>query len=70
MSFDLRTERINRGLTQAALARLIEVDRTTIIRIERGGTPFADTALKIADWLGEKPADLWPAEAPERTAAA
>lgn len=70
MSFDLRTERVNRGLTQAALARLIDVDRGTVIRLERGGTPLADTALKIADWLDTTPAELWPVAEPERSAAA
>lgn len=70
MSFNLRTERINRGLTQAALARLIDVDRGTIIRLERGGTPLADTGLKIAEWLETTPAELWPIHEPERSAAA
>ncbi len=58
--FDLRAERLNRGLTQSALSRMIGVDRGTIIRLERGGTPLADTALKIAQWIGKKPSELWP----------
>lgn len=62
MSFDLRSERMNRGLTQAELARLIDVDRGTVIRLERGGTPLAGTALKIAEWIGSTPAELWPIE--------
>ena len=60
--FDLRTERMNRGLTQAALARELGIDRGTVIRLERGGTPLADTALKIADWVGSTPAEMWPIE--------
>lgn len=69
MSVDLRTERVNRGLTQAELSRLLEVDRGTVIRLERGGTPMAGTALKIADWLGSTPAELWPVRETERSAA-
>jgi transcriptional regulator with XRE-family HTH domain len=69
MSFDLRKERVNRGLTQAALARVLEVDRGTVIRLERGGTPMADTALRIAQWLDTTPAELWPVAEPERSAA-
>lgn len=59
-AFNLRTERMNRGITQADLARILEVDRGTVIRLERGGTPMAGTALKIAEWLETTPAELWP----------
>jgi transcriptional regulator with XRE-family HTH domain len=68
MSFDLRAERMNRGLTQAELARLLHVDRGTIIRVERGSVPLAGTALKIAQWAGHSPAELWPPE-PDRSPA-
>lgn len=70
MTFDLRAERMNRGLTQSELARITGIDRGTIIRLERGGTPLAGTALKIANWVGREPAEMWPLVADEdRTAA-
>lgn len=65
--FNLRVERMNRGLTVAALAELLDVSRHTIMRIEAGARPNAPVALKIADWLsgdGEavRVTDLWPVE--------
>ncbi len=41
--------RINRGLTQEALAEKIAVSRQTVISIEKGNyTPSVELALKIA----------------------
>jgi DNA-binding XRE family transcriptional regulator len=70
--FVLRSERMNRGLTVAALADLLDVSRHTIMRIEAGARPNAPVALKIALWLsiGGEPVrvtDLWPVAPTEAT---
>lgn len=62
MSFDLRTERLNRGLSQSALARETGIDRGTVIRMERGQRPLPDTALKVADFFGVRVTDIWPVD--------
>lgn len=64
-TFDLRTERMNRGVTISALAAELDVSRHTIMRIESGAIPNAPVALKIAQWVGEgkRPTDLWPVAA-------
>lgn len=64
-TFNLRVERMNRGLTVAALADMLDVSRHTVMRIEAGTIPNAPVALKIAEWLsgdGElvRVTDLWP----------
>ncbi len=66
--FNLRAERMNRGLTVAALAERLDVSRHTIMRIEQGAKPNAPVALKIAKWLSAdgdpvKVTDLWPVAA-------
>lgn len=52
MIFDLRTERINRGLTVSALSEATGVARQTIRRLEDGDVPQAPTAKKLADYFG------------------
>ena len=61
----LREYRLERGLTQEALAKMVRVTRQTIIAIEKGGyTPSVKLALELAYsleapiedlfWLGDK----------------
>lgn len=68
MSFDLRAERMNRGVTRVDLARITQVHRNTLERIENGATPNASTAYKIALWVGRPAAELWPVAEPEAAA--
>jgi len=65
--FNLREERMNRGLTVAALAEILDVSRHTVMRIEAGARPNAPVALKIAEWLSGdgqlvRVTDLWPVD--------
>lgn len=70
MKVDLRGERINRGLSQAAAARAMGVDADALARAERGDTtPHPRNALKIASYYGYKVTDIWPVE-PEPVEAA
>lgn len=66
MSFDLRAERMNRGVTIAALAETTGLSRHTIMRIESDGAlPTAPTAYAIAQWVGRPASELWPTPLPE-----
>lgn len=48
----LREYRLERGLTQEALAKMVRVTRQTIIAIEKGGyTPSVKLALELAHSL-------------------
>ena len=64
----LRGYRSAWGLSQGDLARLAGLSRETISRIERGDTPRWRTAWTLAQTLGVKPADLFPALNDERLA--
>lgn len=57
---NLRAERLNRGLSVAALAREIRVPDHVIRHAEKGGTPQPANALRIADYFGVMVTDLWP----------
>lgn len=48
----LKEKRKAAGLTQQQLADAINVDRSTIAKIENGGLPSVPTAKKIASVLG------------------
>ncbi len=63
---ELRRIRKERGLSQARLAELANVDKVTIIHIENGKvSPKVDTLEKLAGALGVELADLFPkAQAP------
>lgn len=60
MTFSLRRERFDRGMTIAELVEVTGVSKTTLIRIEQGAVPNAPVAKAIADWLEAKPSELWP----------
>jgi transcriptional regulator with XRE-family HTH domain len=59
MSFDLRSARINLGLSQRDLAAQAGVARETIRRLEsREGGANPATLKRVADIFGIKPLDL------------
>ena len=62
MNFDLRTERMNRGLSLDALSKQIDVPRNTISRVENGATPVPETRLKLAEFYGKKVTEIWPVD--------
>jgi len=60
---DLRAERLNRGLSLAAAAEAMDVDRDAIRRAEEGiGRPHPRNAIKIATFYGYKVTAIWPVE--------
>lgn len=62
----IRAEREWANLTQEQLAELLEVERTTLNRIEQGhSSPRLDRLLAVAHTLGIEPARLMPG-GPER----
>jgi transcriptional regulator with XRE-family HTH domain len=66
--WDLRAERIRRGLTRPQLAREIGVKYKTLQRAEHGTPIREDSAKLIADYFGVDPIVF--VEPPERAAAA
>lgn len=56
--FDVKAERLNRGLTQRDLARECDVSLPTIQRLEGGATATPSNAKKVADFFGIKVTDL------------
>lgn len=60
---NLKAERMNRGLSLAALSEQIDVPKSTLARIEATGTePAPRTKLAIARFLGREVTDIWPVE--------
>jgi DNA-binding XRE family transcriptional regulator len=56
----LRELRLRAALTQADLAELAKVSRTTIVRLEAGDPNVLPTTLRrLARALHVKPTDLW-----------
>jgi transcriptional regulator with XRE-family HTH domain len=62
MSVDLKSERLNRGLSLDALAARTGVPKSTLARVEGGGVPNARTAFAIAEFFGYKVTEIWPVE--------
>jgi DNA-binding XRE family transcriptional regulator len=62
MNFDLRTARINAGLSQRELAAEVGVPYVTIQNLENGRGARPSNAKKIADHFDIKVTDLLPAE--------
>lgn len=49
----IRAERLERNLTQEAVANRVGMDRASYVRIEQGqSSPLLDTLLLIADAIG------------------
>lgn len=61
-TFDLRAERLNKGMSQRALAAECGVTLPTIQRLETGGTAYPANAKKVADFFDCKVTDLMPLE--------
>ena len=51
--------RVNRGLTQEELAKELDVSRHTIISIENGGNTTGRMVLKIANYFGKDPREIF-----------
>lgn len=60
--FNLRAERMNRGMSVNDLAAATGIDRKAITRLEGGGGCYPATAKPIADYFGVKVTDLMPLE--------
>ena len=65
MTFDLRTARINAGLSQRELAEVVDVPYVTVQNLERGRGARPSNAKKIADYFEIKVTDLLPTEQKE-----
>lgn len=61
--FDLVAARLDKGLTQRALAEELGIGRETIRRLERGLGAHPSTAKKVADYFGVRVTDIMPLEA-------
>lgn len=67
---DLKTERMNRGLSLAALAEEINVPKSTLARIENTNIePSPKNKLAIATFLESEVVDIWPVEEGEALSA-
>lgn len=62
MTFDLRTERINAGMSQRELSEKLGVPLVTVQNLENGLTARPSNAKPIADFFGVKVTDLMPLE--------
>jgi DNA-binding XRE family transcriptional regulator len=62
---DLRSERLNQGLSLVDLADQIGVPKSTIARAEKGIMPRPETAFKIAQHFGYRVTDIWPVDLEE-----
>lgn len=61
----LRAARIDKGLTIEQAADQIKVGREVLRRAESNGSrPQPRHAIKIAEFYGLKPSELWPIEGP------
>jgi transcriptional regulator with XRE-family HTH domain len=67
--FDLRTARLNRGLSLRQAASEIGVPEQTIRRLERGLGATPSNAKLVADFFDITVVDLLPLDAPEEAAA-
>jgi transcriptional regulator with XRE-family HTH domain len=54
----LRELRINKGMTQRALAKEAGISNTSLWKIEQGGGATPPTLKKLADALGVRATDL------------
>lgn len=70
LGMNLKAERMNRGLSRTAAAKVIGVPSHVLRYAERGGCPHLENAKVIADFYGVKVTDIWPAEPTRPKAAA
>lgn len=62
MTVDLKSERLNRGLSLDALSAEVSVPKSTLARMENGVEPRPEVRLKIANLYGFKVTDIWPVD--------
>jgi transcriptional regulator with XRE-family HTH domain len=62
ISFDLRSERLNRGWSRRAAAKEIGVSSYALKSLEAGGSASPASAKKIADFFEIQVVDLMPVE--------
>lgn len=62
VGFDLRAERLNRGLSRRQAAKTIGVPEPTLRRLEQGEGAYPANAKKVADFFGVQVTDLMPLE--------
>lgn len=62
MTIDLRSERLNRGLSLDALSNEVGVPKSTLARIEQGVTPRPLVQFKVASYYGYRVTDVWPVD--------
>lgn len=67
-TINLRAERRNRRMTQAAIARVIGVPRQVWARAEKGLGVHPINAGKIADYFEVEVTDIWPVDDAEQPA--
>lgn len=61
MRLDLKTERLNRGLSLAALSEETGIPKSTLARIETTDIePAPKTKLALASFYGFEVVELWP----------
>lgn len=70
MTFDLRSARLNKGLSLRACADEAGIDMHALWRAEHGKSPSPSTAKKIADFYGVKVTTIWPVADPGARAVA
>lgn len=59
LTFDLRSERFERGLSQERIAEDAGVAQSTWSRAERGKPIAPGEAQKIAEFLGRRVSEIW-----------
>lgn len=68
-SFDLRSARLNKGLTQRALATKTKVPLATVQRLEEGLGARPSNALKLAEFFKVQVTDLMSPDPADRSVA-
>lgn len=63
MKVDLRTERLNRGMSAEAMAAAIGVKPHVVRYVEKtGARPHPANALAIANYFGLTVTEMWPGD--------
>ncbi|MCR3761263.1 helix-turn-helix transcriptional regulator [Clostridium felsineum] len=54
----LKTDRINKGMTQKDYAKVLNITRGTLSHLEKGRSPSAETAKKISSYFNKPISEL------------
>lgn len=68
MTFDLKSERLNKGLSVRQLAAEIKVSAASVARAEAGESIHPANAKRLADFYGKSVTDIWPVDSPKAAA--